>query len=237
MLKDLNFNPLRSWESFQKFWFARFWHFFGEKFKFLFAPDIEALLPQAHGVVLEVGSGSGDWMYLFAPERNRNVTKLLLLEPNREFHETLRTRAEQLGLKDRCEVLDGGVEDLQRLGIEPGTIDTISTVHVLCSVSAPEVLITKLYECLKPGGDWVVYEHVKIDGGKFLPRAFQMIVDRVWPVFLDGCTITRDTEHLLRTTGKWESVELRPGVNQGQFSQLPHIRGVLVKAKQSGKEM
>ena len=46
-------------------------------------------------------------------------------------------------------------------GIQKGSVDTIVTVHVLCCVgSQAEKIIKTLYEYLKPGGQWLVYEHV-----------------------------------------------------------------------------
>jgi SAM-dependent methyltransferase len=173
LLKDLKFSQLTSWDAFQQAWFERFWAFFGSASKPLFASDVEAILAKARGVVLDVGPGSGDWMYLFSPARNKHISKLLLLEPNSNFHQSLRARAEKLGLDGRYEIIDGGVEDLERMGIQTGTIDTITTVHVLCSVNAPQALIKELYRYLKPGGQWLVYEHIKIRNEKTLAAFWQ----------------------------------------------------------------
>lgn len=171
--KSIKSPQLRTWSAFQQAWFARFWDFFGWGSRWLFAPDIEAVLSQAHGVVLDVGTGSGDWLYLFSPERNKKISKLLLLEPNRYFHPTLRRRAQKLGLSDKYEILDGGVEDLERIGIQKGTIDTITTIHVLCSVHSPQTSIEKLYQYLKPGGRWLVYEHIRIKNKSKIAAAIQ----------------------------------------------------------------
>ena len=113
-------------------------------------------------------SWDGDWLYLFAPPRNKHISTLILLEPNRNFHGVLRMRAEKLGLAGRYEIIDGGIKDLERIGIQTGTIDTITTVHVLCSVEAPQALVKELYAYLKPGGQWLVYEHIKIRNEKTL---------------------------------------------------------------------
>jgi hypothetical protein len=97
---------------------------------------VEKVLSQASGIVLDVGPGSGDWMYLFSPERNERITKLLLLEPNKNFHQALHARAESLGLADKYEVVGSFLEDLEQDGYQKKTIDTIVTTHVLCSVNA-----------------------------------------------------------------------------------------------------
>ncbi len=173
LLGNLKFSQLTTRHAFQQAWFERFWVFFGSASKPLFAKDVEATLAEANGVVLDVGTGSGDWLYLFAPPRNKHISTLILLEPNRNFHGVLRMRAEKLGLADRCDIIDGGIKDLERIGIQTGTIDTITTVHVLCSVEAPQALIKGLYAYLKPGGQWLVYEHIKIRNEKTLAAHWQ----------------------------------------------------------------
>lgn len=166
IVKERRFYQLTSWNKFQQAWFARFWLFFGWASRFLFAHDVETVLSQAHGVVLDIGTGSGDWLYMFAAARNKNISKLLVLEPNRHFHNILRTKAEQLGLTGKYEILSGGVEDLAGMGIQKGTIDTISTIHVLCSIGSLESSINELYQYLKTGGKWLVYEHIKVRDNK-----------------------------------------------------------------------
>ena len=64
------------------------------------------------------------------------------------------------------EVVPCGIEDteeLARRGITEGTIDTVLSIQVLCSVKDPRSTAKKLYELLKPGGSLVVYEHISSD--------------------------------------------------------------------------
>lgn len=65
-------------------------YFFGWASRPLFARDVEEVLSNAHGVVVDVGSGSGDWLYLFTEARNSSITKLYLVEPNADFHPALK---------------------------------------------------------------------------------------------------------------------------------------------------
>lgn len=172
LLKDRKFSHLKSWTAFRQAWFARFWIFFGQASKPLFADDVEPILSRARGVVLDVGTGSGDWIYMFSTARNPNITKLFLLEPNTNFHEGLRESARRAGVHERCEIISG-IGELDKHGIRKETIDTITTVHVLCSVSAPGLLIRELYQYLRPGGQWLVYEHVKANEGETVATTFQ----------------------------------------------------------------
>ena len=62
------------------------------------------------------------------------------------------------------EILTCGIEDVAELksrGITPGSIDTVLSVQVLCSVPYPDETMRRLYALLKPGGQLVVYEHVR----------------------------------------------------------------------------
>lgn len=161
LLLRADFTCFIDFYQFQQIWFQRFWSFFGWLSKPLFAPDIEATLNSAHGIVLDVGSGAGDWLYALSPCRNPKISKVILLEPNPHFHARLRASAEENGLAGKYEIIGCRAEDLEYEGIQLQTIDTIVTVHVLCSIPSPEKVIDKLYNFLRPGGRWLVYEHVR----------------------------------------------------------------------------
>ena len=80
------------------------------------------------------------------------------------MHDALRSNVKVNGLSDVYTIVPCGVENIEKLseyGIEPGTIDTVTSVQVLCSVPKPAALVKDLYQLLKPGGQMIVYEHVK----------------------------------------------------------------------------
>ncbi|KAL1581674.1 hypothetical protein WHR41_09495 [Cladosporium halotolerans] len=209
-------------------WFQRFWSFFGWLSIPLFAPDIEATLASAHGIVLDVGSGAGDWLYALSPRRNPNISKVILLEPNAHFHARLRLSAQENGLAGRYEIIGCRAKDPEHEGIQLQTIDTIVTVHVLCSVPSPQQVVGELYNFLKPVGRWLVYEHVR--SNRAPAAAWQQIINSVWPFFLDGCSLTCETEKYLLSAGQWENVKLGNGSGEGYFNQLPHTVGSLTKS-------
>ena len=63
---------------------------------------------------------------------------------------------------DIYEVIGCGAEELQtKGGLQKESIDTVITVQCLCSIPTPELIIKELYPLLKPGGQWLVYEHIK----------------------------------------------------------------------------
>jgi hypothetical protein len=55
------------------------------------------------------------------------------------------------------------------------------------------------------------------------------LVDVVWPHFLGGCSITRDTEKWLRDAGPWSKVDLKQPELEPSYQVIPHVMGVLTK--------
>jgi len=160
---SFDFKPFQSFDDFKDAWFARFWAFFGPLSRENAAPKVMPLLRNsASGVCMDIGPGSGEWLYLFAKANNKDITKIYGVEPNPGMHKALRANAVKAGLGDIYEVVGCGAEELAtKGGIPKGSIDTIITVQCLCSIPTPEKIIKDLYPYLKPGGQWLVYEHVK----------------------------------------------------------------------------
>ena len=122
---------------------------------------VPALVSGASGIVLELGPGIGSQL----PRYNTSkITKIYGVEPNVELHNSLRENIKISGLIDIYEIVACGVKDVVELnkhGIVLGSIDTILSVQVLCSVPDPNEILRRLYTLLKPGGQLIVYEHVK----------------------------------------------------------------------------
>ena len=158
---SLQFGKLTSYGAFQHAWFGRFWGWFGPLSTEQGKAAVEPLLKDAEGVVLDIGPGNGQWLYLFAAGQNSKITKIYGVEPNTEHHKALRESIVRAGLEGVYEILSVGAEDLGTCGIREGSIDTIATVQVLCSVPGPQKIVKALYPYLKPGGRWLVYEHIR----------------------------------------------------------------------------
>jgi len=161
LVTTLQFRKLTSWPAFQHAWFGRFWSWFGPRSVERGAEAVEPLLKQARGVVLDIGPGSGQWLSHLAASKNPNVTKVYGVEPNHEHHAALYRAISRAGLEGIYEVLGVGVENLERCGIQKSSVDTIVTVQVLCSVPGSQSVVKELYPYLKPGGRWLVYEHIR----------------------------------------------------------------------------
>lgn len=118
------------------------------------------LLSHCHGVVLDIGPGSGEWLSLFP---SHQITKIYGVEPNRDHHPALRQKIKECGLEGIYEIVPVGIEDLEGGGwVEEGKVDSVVTVLCLCSIPKPREMIGRLYGMLGEGGVWVLYEHVRV---------------------------------------------------------------------------
>ena len=120
------------------------------------------LLQKARGICLDIGPGTGEWLDLYARAQNPLISKIYGIEPNHELHAQLKASARWAGLAGIYEIVGCGVEELStRLELVHASVDTIITVQCLCSVPMPRKVISELYLLLKPGGQWLAYEHVR----------------------------------------------------------------------------
>jgi len=163
LLINLQLATFLSFSDFKDAWFARFWAFFGPLSRENAAPSVIPLIQNsAQGVCLDIGPGTGQWLYLFERANNPTITKIYGIEPNPGMHSILRENAVKANLGGIYEAIGCGAEELQtKGGIQKESIDTIITVQCLCSIPTPELIIRELFPLLKPGGKWLVFEHVR----------------------------------------------------------------------------
>ncbi|KAK3358879.1 S-adenosyl-L-methionine-dependent methyltransferase [Lasiosphaeria hispida] len=248
LLRAGSFRTLLSWPRFQPLWFANFWSVAGPQSRNTAEPRVIPLLqgrvrsgvpvsaddapsPGVGGVVLEVGPGSGMWVSLFSDEQKLPITHIYGIEPNASVHPPLRAAIAAAGLSEVYEIVPLGIQDLTTSGrVAEGSVDCIVSVFCLCSIPDPAQNIAALYRCLKPGGRWYVYEHVRVFPEQGWGMAlYQAFVNLIWPHCIGGCELRRDTEKTLREAGPWSLVNLSQPPQEPWFHSLPHIYGILTK--------
>ncbi|KAK5629167.1 hypothetical protein RRF57_004882 [Xylaria bambusicola] len=166
------------------------------------------------------------------------ITRVYGIEPNPAHHHALRHAVEDAGLQGIYEIVPVGIEDLSPSSssrrkkwdgsIEPGSVDCIVSVLCLCSIPDPRQNIHELYELLRPGGRWYVYEHVKVRYSWYM-RLYQRFLNIFWPRFIGGCELCRPTEQTLRETGPWAKIDVAQVVEEPWYHCVPHILGVFTK--------
>ncbi|KFH45686.1 Methyltransferase-like protein 7A-like protein [Hapsidospora chrysogenum ATCC 11550] len=254
LISEGDLDTLRSKKKFGEAWFGNLWRFVGPKAQAeaegwvisllegrvengRAAVKTDAVSHALEGVVLEVGAGSGMWTKVLADialasetGEGRTPIKVYGVEPNPMSAAALKRRVEQLGLDGRYEVIPAGIEDLEKESpLKPGSVDCIMTVQCLCSIPEPEKNMRLLYEYLKKGGRWYVYEHVRADEGVFIP-AFQKFTNFFWKRLMGTCQLCRPTTDTLHKIGEWESIDLAVRSTESRYAAMPHVVGTLKKA-------
>ncbi|KAJ4863120.1 methyltransferase domain-containing protein [Trichoderma breve] len=253
LIRDKNYRALFSFDGFREALFGTFWATVGPNVKLNGEQRVIPLLEGLYGTVIEVGAGSGMWADVLARFRentsdadnaaglrNRkttggHITKIYGVEPNPISAKALEKRVKDLGMDDIYQVVPVGIESVDDPSawngkIEPGSVDCIVGVLCLCSIPEPEKNIKLLYKLLKPGGHWYVYEHVKVWRGGPLISLYQRFTNLIWPHFLGGCQLCRDTEKNLRAAGPFQEVDLaQPAERSSSYQILPHKIGTLTK--------
>jgi len=194
---------------------AKVWVTFGDGVDSNGRPVKELLItPNAYGVLLDIGAGHGHTIKYLDPNR---VTKYIALEPNTHMHTRLRSAANAAGFNESdgtLLILGCGAEDTASIissttlhGIEQ-PVDTLISILVLCSIPSPESALAALVQdVLKPGGQFLFYEHVL--SHKSDVAWWQRFWTPMWSFFLDGCKLDRPT-HLwierMQVSGSQESI-------------------------------
>lgn len=151
------------------------------------------IVPQAEGVVLEVGCGSG---LNFSYYDFDKVSKLYALEPAHGMVIKARKEVETLGLTEKIEFIEAGGE---ATGLEDASVDTIIFAFVLCTIPDWSSTLDEARRVLKPGGRILFTEHGPAPDEGVLK--WQRRVEPFWKVIAGGCHLTRDCTEMFTSSG------------------------------------
>ncbi|KFA60443.1 hypothetical protein S40285_08267 [Stachybotrys chlorohalonatus IBT 40285] len=194
LVQNGDFQTITSWPRLQDAWFSAFWAWAGPRIREGNADKIVALFDgrvtgatvttasvhtPLNGTVLDIGPGLGFWVDVYARINKERVESneegglnIYGIEPNVELHGALRQNIDRVGLGDKYHVVPAGIQSLVNVDkqnstfapIEKGSVDCIVTLLCLCSIPEPDKNIAELYQYLKKGGRWYLYEHVEVQG-------------------------------------------------------------------------
>jgi SAM-dependent methyltransferase len=150
----------------------------------------KALLSRAHGRTLEIGSGTG----LNLPHYPDDLDDLILAEPDAAMRSRLGKRLSRSGCRTR--LVDAPAE---RLPFPDGSIDTVVSTLVLCTVDAPDAALREIARVLRPGGQLLFLEHVRSESPRL--ARWQDRLAGPWRRFAQGCRCNRATAELIVTCG------------------------------------
>ncbi|KAI1769874.1 S-adenosyl-L-methionine-dependent methyltransferase [Hypoxylon cercidicola] len=187
---------------------------------------VPELVASAEGIILELGPGLGNQIPLFDQTK---IGHIYGVEINGSFIPDLQAKAGECGLREKYTAIHAGVGDtdvLEKHGIKPGSIDTILSIQVFCSVAQPEAVAREMYRLLKPGGKLIFWEHRR--SHDWVTRIVQNFWNISWS-YLVGCNLNRDITRIIKSAGAWEDIEAMK-IDENPSGMLPRVYGVLVKS-------
>jgi ubiquinone/menaquinone biosynthesis C-methylase UbiE len=148
------------------------------------------LLGTARGCTVEIGSGTGLNLAHFPDD----LDELVLVEPDAAMRARLEKRLRRSGRPGR--LVDAPAEQLP---FADGSVDTVVSTFVLCTVDAPDRALREIARVLRPNGRLLFIEHVR-SNSPGLAR-WQDRLARPWQRFARGCRCNRATAELMATSG------------------------------------
>jgi len=150
-----------------------------------------AIVPQADGVVLEVGLGSGTNLPFYDAAR---VERVIGVEPSAGMRVKARRAIARQALP--VELLDAPGEALP---LDDNSIDTVLLTFTLCTIPDAPAALAEMRRVLRPGGKLVFLEHgLAPDAGV---ARWQRRIEPVWKRIGGGCHLARPMDRLIAQGG------------------------------------
>jgi SAM-dependent methyltransferase len=158
----------------------------------------DKIVPQAEGVVLELGFGSG--LNLSHYDAGK-ITRLYGLEPSEGMLVKARTAARDARFP--VEILQ---ETAEALSLPAHSVDTVLVTYSLCTIPDAVSALAGARRALKPGGRLLFCEHGLAPDESV--RTWQRRIEPIWRPIAGGCHLTRDIPALIKAGGfEIESLE------------------------------
>ncbi|CAA9224152.1 MAG: hypothetical protein AVDCRST_MAG54-710, partial [uncultured Actinomycetospora sp.] len=141
-----------------------------------------ALFADLPGTVVELGAGTGANMRYY-----RAGTRVIAVEPNPPMHRPLRDAAARHGVD--VDIRTVGAQDT---GLADGSVDAVVSTLVLCTVDDPAAVVAEVRRILRPGGRFLVLEHVAAPDPSPVAR-LQRLLWTGWRWAFEGCDLRRHT--------------------------------------------
>ena len=148
------------------------------------------VVPKAHGIVLEVGVGSGLNARFY---NSQTVKKVIGVDPH--LHPLAAERFASAGIEFISQPLSA-----ETLPLEDTSVDSVVMTFTLCSVPNPIQALTEMRRVLKPTGTLYYAEHGLAPQPKWVGK-IQQLITPAWKPVAGGCHLDRDIEQLIARAG------------------------------------
>ena len=168
------------------------------------------VVPNAEGIVLEVGIGSGLNLPFYD---NSKVTRIWGLDPSEELSSMAKETAKNLDLD--VKFISSGAEEIP---LPDNYFDTALVTYTMCTI--PEVIRAniEIKRVLKNTGKLIFCEHGKAPDLNI--AKWQSRIDPIWGKLAGGCHLNRDIPSLLEDSG-YKIIEL----DQMYLPSTPKVAG------------
>ena len=153
----------------------------------------EKTVPEADGIVLEIGCGCGTNFEFYDPDK---VKHLHAIEPHAPMVERAKKEMAEGDYAFSSDIYECGAEAVP---LEDGSVDTAVVTFVLCTIPDWQASLRELRRVLKPSGKVLFSEHGLAPDASV--SQWQRRVEPNWIRVAAGCHLTRDTQSLLDAEG------------------------------------
>lgn len=180
------------------------------------------LLGHARGRVVEIGAGAAENLArLPAATHSYLATDPSMLMAGKAQQQILRRGKSAF----EARVIRADAADIP-LGNE--TVDTMISFLVLCSVPDPFAALSEIHRVLRPGGQFLFFEHVR--AAKASTIRLQNLVNPVWKRLGGNCHLNRETAAYIAQSGfRFEKLRYYRTARMGPSITCNVIEGVAGK--------
>jgi ubiquinone/menaquinone biosynthesis C-methylase UbiE len=156
-----------------------------------FAKMRARIIPEARGIVAEIGFGSGLNLPHYVPAK---VSRLIGIDPDASMLGIARKRLADFPLQ--IELIEGRAE---RLPLQDASVDTAVVTYALCTIPDPGRALREIRRTLKPGGRLLFIEHGR--SAEPWRGRWQDRLNAVWGRIAGGCHLNRSPLQLIEDAG------------------------------------
>ncbi|MGZ9189658.1 MAG: class I SAM-dependent methyltransferase [Nitrospira sp.] len=155
-----------------------------------FQAERRQLLTSAHGIVLEIGFGTG----LNLPHYPRAVTALHAVDPSPMLPDRVACRVAQTPFPVHIQWVSA-----ERLPYDDATFDCAVSTFTLCTIPDAVTALREVRRVLKPKGRFLFLEHGRSDDSSIATWQDRLNPLQNW--FGCGCNLNRRIDQLVREAG------------------------------------